>query len=56
MIHQFLIFVAVVSAQTFEPSSKAELESKLDSYQAATGIDDAQKDEIWNTAMDISKF
>ena len=56
MILRIFIVAAVVSAQTLDPTSKKELKFKLDKYQAVTGIDDGQKDEIWNKTMKNSKI
>ena len=52
----FLFFcsVAVVTSRTLKPTEIGDLGlklRKLDQYQAATGIDDAKRDEIWNTTM-----
>ena len=46
----------MVSARTFDPTSKKELKFKLDKYQAVTGIDDGQKNEIWNKTTKNSKI
>ena len=47
----FYCFVAVVSSRTLEPAESDDFESKLNQYQAATGIDDDKRNEIWNTTM-----
>merc|ERR1712131_455661 len=47
----FYCFLAVVSSRTLEPTENSDLESKLNQYQAATGIDDDKRNEIWNTTM-----
>ena len=56
MIWTYLIIAAVVSARTLDLSRKEEFRLKLDSYQAATGIADVKKDEIWNKTMKNSKL
>ena len=44
------------AARTLDPSTNEKFRLKLDSYQAATGIDDVKKDEIWNKTMKNSKI
>merc|ERR1712126_261783 len=51
MIFRFFLVAAVVTAQTIDPTSKKDFKLKLDKYQAATGIDDAKKDEIWTKTI-----
>ena len=55
MIYQFLYLVILAAARKLEPTRKIDLQLKLDKYQAATGIDDLKKNEIWNKTMDIRK-
>merc|ERR1712131_369675 len=47
----FYCFLAVVSSRTLETAGNGDLESKLNQYQAITGIDDDKRNEIWNTTM-----
>ena len=50
----FVCSVAVVTSRTLKSAELGDLGSKLrklDQYQAETGIDDAKRDEIWNTTM-----
>ena len=56
MIFRFFLVATVVTARTIDPTSKKELKLKLDKYQAATGIDDAKKDEIWTKTVKNSKI
>ena len=56
MNNRFFFFIAVAAARIHESSRKVDLQLKLDKYQAATGIDNVKKNEIWNQTMDISKF
>ena len=56
MIFRFFLVATVVTARTIDPTSKKELKLKLDQYQAATGIDDAKKDEIWTKTIKNSKI
>ena len=48
----FYCLAAVVSSRTLDPAENRDFKSKLDQYQAATGIDDAKRDEIWNTTIE----
>ena len=54
MNFRFFFFVVVAAARNLESSTTVDLQLKLDKYQAATGIDDFKRNEIWNKTIDIS--
>ena len=52
----FYGLAAIASSHTLGPAQNRDLESKLDQYQAATGIDDDKRNEIWTRTMDNCKY